>query len=230
MEPTEWVSSPNDLTRQMHVPSQIPRPGSGNGYRSADLSRNLRMSRVGVETEIKIPAVDLDAVREALARLCATAVHPQAREVNLLLDTDDGRLQGAGTVLRLRRYGRHHILTFKGPAVYHGPVKERLEHETEIENTEKMLEILDHLGLRAVARYEKDREMWLVDEISVVLDHTPMGDFVEVEGPRDRLQTAARSLGLDPSTAVRGSYLSLWREHRSRHPEHNRPVDMVFPT
>ena len=188
------------------------------------------MSSAGVETEIKIPAVDLDAVREALTRERATAVHPQAREVNLLLDTDDGRLRDAGTVLRVRRYGRRHILTFKGPAVYRGPVKERPEHEVEIEDAEKMLEIFDHLGLQIVARYEKDREMWVVDEVSVVLDHTPMGDFVEVEGPRERLRAVARSLGLDPSTAVMGSYLSLWREHRSGHPEMNLPVDMVFPT
>jgi len=188
------------------------------------------MNSSGIEAEIKIPVEDIETVREALVEAGATTVHAMAREVNLLLDTGDGRLQEAGNILRLRRYGSRNILTFKGPAVYHGSVKERPEHETEIENAERMLEILDHLGLRAVARYEKDREMWLVDEISVVLDHTPMGDFVEVEGPRDRLQTAARSLGLDPSTAVRGSYLSLWREHRSRHPEHNLPVDMVFPT
>jgi len=188
------------------------------------------MSSAGVETEIKIPAVDLDAVRKALTRERAIVVHPRAREVNLLLDTDNGRLQNAGTVLRLRRYGRHHILTFKGPAVYRGPVKERPEHEVEIEDAEMMLVIFDQLGLQVVARYEKDREMWLVDEVSVVLDHTPMGDFVEVEGPPERLQAAARSLGLDSSTAVRGTYLSLWREHRSGHPEMNLPVDMVFPT
>ncbi len=184
----------------------------------------------GIEAEIKIPVEDLDSIREALIGAHATTVHSMAREVNLLLDTDDRCLQDAGNILRLRRYGCRHILTFKGPAVYHGPVKERPEHETEIENTERMLEILDHLGLRAVTRYEKDREMWLVDEISVVLDHTPMGDFVEVEGPRERLQTAVRSLGLEPSTAVKGSYLSLWREHRSRHPDKNLPVDMVFET
>ena len=62
-----------------------------------------------------------------------------------------------------------------------------------------MLEILDHLGLQVVARYEKDREMWLVDEVSVVLDHTPMGDFVEVEGPREQpLQARGSIVGTRP--------------------------------
>ncbi len=183
-----------------------------------------------LETELKIPVEDLSFVRERLMRRTAKAVHPMVREVNLLLDTEDRRLERAGSILRLRSYGAHHILTFKGPAVYHGVIKERPEREIEIEDVEQMRDILTHVGVRQVARYEKDREMWLVDEISVVLDHTPMGDFVEVEGPRERLPTVARSLGLDPSAAVRGSYLSLWREHRSRHPEHNLPVDMVFET
>lgn len=188
------------------------------------------MNSSGIEAEIKIPVANIETVRQALVEARATKAHTMAREVNLLLDTGNGRLQQTGNILRLRRYGSLNILTFKGPAVYRGSVKERPEHETEIENMETMLEILDHLGLRAVARYEKDREMWLVDEISVVLDHTPMGDFVEVEGPREQLQTAALSLGLDPAIAVRGSYLSLWREHRSRHSEHNLPIDMVFST
>lgn len=181
-----------------------------------------------LEIELKIPVEELTFVREGLTRGSAEAVHPMAREVNLLLDTEDRRLERAGSILRLRRYGAHHILTFKGPAVYHGAIKERPEREIEIEDVERMRDILSDIGLRQVAAYEKDREMWLIDEISVVLDHTPMGDFVEVEGPRERLQGVARSLGLDPSTAVKGSYLSLWRKHRLRHPKHNIPVDMAF--
>jgi len=62
----------------------------------------------------------------------------------------------------------------------------------------------------------------------VVLDHTPMGDFVEVEGPSHTLETTARAIGLDPSTAVRGSYLSLWREYRERRIHEDLPRDMVF--
>ncbi len=78
-----------------------------------------------------------------------------------------------------------------------------------------------------MARYEKDRETWRLDDVEIVLDHTPMGDFVEVEGPAGVLEMTARSIGLDPSAAVRGSYISLWRAYRERAAE-NLPVDMVF--
>ena len=91
-----------------------------------------------------------------------------------------------------------------------------------------MVEIFERLGFSVFMKYEKDREEWLLDDISVVLDHTPMGDFVEVEGPPERLELAARLLGLDTAAAVRGSYVSLWLEYRELHPELDLPTDMVF--
>ena len=91
------------------------------------------------------------------------------------------------------------------------------------------MEILEHLGFSAAARYEKHRETWLLGGIEVVLDHTPMGDFVEIEGSRESLDSTAASLDLDPEKAVRGSYLSLWSEYRKSHRGRDLPVDMVFP-
>jgi hypothetical protein len=64
----------------------------------------------------------------------------------------------------------------------------------------------------------------------VTLDHTPMGDYVEVEGMPRELYGVARMLGLDPLTAVPGSYVSLWQQYRSARPELGLPADMVFPT
>jgi len=91
-----------------------------------------------------------------------------------------------------------------------------------------MVDIFERLGFSVCMRYEKDREEWLLEQCSVVLDHTPMGDFVEVEGPPERLERVARLLGLDAVTAVRGSYVSLWLEYRELHPELDLPANMVF--
>jgi adenylate cyclase class 2 len=91
-----------------------------------------------------------------------------------------------------------------------------------------MGEIFEQLDFSVYMRYEKDREEWLLEDVSVVLDHTPMGSFVEVEGPPERLEEVADLLGLNVATAVRGSYVSLWMEHRARHPELDLPFDMVF--
>ena len=186
------------------------------------------MNDTGVETELKIPVADLAPVRTRLATLDARLISESMREENLLLDTVDRELSGRGCVLRLRRHGARRLLTFKGPASYDGPIKVRPEHELEIEDLETMLTVFEALGYSGVVRYEKDRETWRLNDVEIVLDHTPMGDFVEVEGPPDVIGPVAGSLGLDPSDAVRGSYVSLWLEFRGRHPEMDLPPDMVF--
>jgi hypothetical protein len=66
-----------------------------------------------------------------------------------------------------------------------------------------------------------------VDGVHVALDETPIGCFVELEGDDAALRALAPRLGLDPAHAVAGTYLDLWNEWRTRHPEAG--PDMVFP-
>jgi len=181
-----------------------------------------------LESELKIPVTDLDQVRVFLQRARAIVVQTMEREINLLMDTEDKRLRTAGCVLRLRQHGDRKTLTFKGPVSYRGAIKERPEHETEVVDLDRMGEILSGLGFSVYMRYEKDREEWALEDVSVVLDRTPMGSFVEVEGPRERIPVIANLLGLKTASAVRGSYASLWLDHRERHPELDLPFDMVF--
>lgn len=181
-----------------------------------------------LESELKIPVPDFETVRESLRRERATLVQGMAREINLLLDQHDGWLRTAGSLLRLRQHGDRNLLTLKGPVSYDGAIKVRAEHETEFSDLSRMVNIFERLGFSVFMKYEKDREEWLLKEYSVVLDHTPMGDFVEVEGPLKRLEFVAHLLGLDVADAVRGSYVSLWLEYRELHPELDLPTNMVF--
>lgn len=186
------------------------------------------MSSPGVETELKIPVAEHAAVRRAIEERGGQLRHARAREVNLLLDADDGRLKAAGCVLRLRRFGSHRLVTFKGRPSYDGGVKTRVEHELQVADLDTMQLVLDALGFRVTTRYEKDREVWSLDSHTIVLDHTPMGDFVEIEGPASQLVDMARSIGLDPGTAVRGSYIELWQQYRARQGGDDLRTDMVF--
>lgn len=179
-----------------------------------------------IECELKIPVDDLDEIRRRLATAGADRLSAAEHEVNILFDTASGRLATSGQVLRLRRVGPRHVLTFKGPARYEGAVKQRREIELEVSSSERMAELLHALDYAPGIRYEKERESWRLDEVRVELDHTPMGDFVELEGPTASLEAAARRLGLDPAGAVAQSYLSLWRDHCRRHPGFG--PDMVF--
>jgi len=181
------------------------------------------------ETELKIPVPDLETVRRNLAGSTeAHLVHATEREVNTLLDTADGELAGSDRLLRLRWIGDRALLTWKGPARFEGAVKHREELEIVVADVEQLASIFERLGYLPVVRYEKDRESWQVGQVTVTLDHTPMGDFVELEGPADRLIALASDLGIDPGGAVRGSYISLWQDHRQARPELALPQDMVF--
>lgn len=181
-----------------------------------------------IECEIKIPVGELDTIRRCLAEVAAERLTPAEREINILFDTVSGDLAASGQVLRVRRVGDRRILTHKGPAVFDGSVKQRRETEVEISSSERISELLHALGFSPWMRYEKERESWLMEDVRVELDHTPMGDFVELEGPIANLEAAARRLHLDPGRAVAQSYISLWRAHRDKNPDVGR--DMIFET
>jgi len=179
-----------------------------------------------IESELKIPVVGLDSTRDRLAATGAHRLTPAELEVNILFDTASGDLCSTHQVLRVRRIGGRSILTYKGPASWDGAVKQRREIEIEVDSGETAAELLHALGYAAWMRYEKIRESWTLDGVRIDLDHTPMGDFVEVEGAPDALEATAIRLDLEPSEAVTGSYVSLWSERRLRQPNLGR--DMVF--
>ena len=189
----------------------------------------LGMADNNVESELKIPVIDLNPVRTALREIGAVLERPMERESNLVLDSADRRLAASESLLRLRRHGSVHLLTFKGPARFTGAVKQREELEIEISSLTMMEAILARLGFGVCLRYEKKREVWRHDEVSIALDHTPIGDFLEIEGDGRKLGHLAARLGLEVGDAVRASYVSLWQEHRAHHPELDLPSDMVFP-
>lgn len=181
-----------------------------------------------VESELKIPVESLEGVRERLRTVGAELLAARDHEVNTLFDHPDRRLTSSGHALRLRRSEGRWVVTLKGPVRYDSGVKEREELETEVADGEVVVAILARLGLGPARRYEKYRERWLLGEVEVALDHTPMGCFVELEGPREALAEAARAIGLEPGRSLHGSYVSLWSEHREAHPELELPEDMVF--
>lgn len=182
------------------------------------------MSHDGVERELKFADVELDALRQRLGEMEAERQGPPIFEDNWIFDVD-GSLDAVGSMLRLRVDRRGARMTFKGPAVYEGRVKVRKEVETGVEQVEAARAIFESLGYRVVRRYQKYREEWLLGSIVVSLDHTPIGDFVELEG--EGCERFAERLGLDPETSERRNYLRLYERHLSEHPD--APPDMIFP-
>ena len=163
-------------------------------------------------------------MRERLQELEAERVAPSAFEDNWLLDRD-GQMAATHSTLRLRidRHGAR--VTFKGPPEFDGETKVRTEYETRVEDGEALMAIFKSLGYRVSTRYQKHREEWQLGSVTVALDHTPVGDFVEFEG--ESAEKVARRCGFDPRDSERRTYPEIYADYHREHPDS--PPDMVFP-
>jgi adenylate cyclase class 2 len=179
-----------------------------------------------LEQEMKFPVPSLAQVRARLRDRGGHLLHAAALEDNVVLDDGGRSLAAAGRLLRVRRFGTTCLITLKGAASFSGGVKTRTELETEVADADTVLALLAGLGFAPVRRYQKRRESWSLEHVTVALDETPMGSFVELEGDGAALAGVARALGLDPHKAARGTYLDLWTAFRAGHP--GAPEDMVF--
>ena len=88
--------------------------------------------------------------------------------------------------------------------------------------------ILARLGYAPVFRYEKYRTEYERPGASglVMVDETPIGDFIEIEGEPDWIDATARELGFDDAAYLTLSYGALYAAHRKQNPA--APPDMVF--
>jgi adenylate cyclase class 2 len=163
------------------------------------------------ETEIKLRMAGPDAARQAVSRIGAMPQRPRHFEDNLLFDDASRSLSGAGNVLRLRRTEPGAaVLTYKGARSVVEGVRSREEIESEVGDADAVEAVLGALGFSPAFRYQKYREAFAWRDAEIVVDETPVGTFVEVEGPLATIHAAARALGLGPSDYITDSYVALF--------------------
>jgi len=178
-----------------------------------------------VEREIKLRFDSPDQARAAIEAAGATPLRSRRLQEDVLLDTDDERLRRRRCVLRIRTEAGKSLLTFKGP-VQPGTVKIRDEYETVVGDGEVLRRVLEELGLHVWFRYEKYREEWAAEDVTVALDETPVGTFVEIEGGEDGIHAMAQALGRSAADFILDSYRGLFVQHRAEHGYDG--VHMVF--
>lgn len=178
------------------------------------------------EVEVKLEFASADDARSALDRIGAEPVVARQFEDNRILDRTEDPLVPSGRLLRLRRFGSRAWLTVKVPVAGDFRHKVREEHETEIHDFEATRRIFRSLGFETVYRYEKYRATYRRGPLEICLDETPVGCFVELEGPADDIDGTAAELGYSESQYILASYRELHvQAARSRGRE---PGDMVF--
>jgi adenylate cyclase, class 2 len=182
----------------------------------------------------------------------------RVHEWNVIFDTPEGGLAKHGQLLRIRTEtpepkskktktasGHRTLLTFKRPLVKgtssSGSSQENLRHkvreeiEVEVADATVLAKIFEGLGMRGWFRYEKYRTTFRLPATSswargllIELDETPIGTFVELEGPPAAIDRAAQELGHTRRDYVLKNYLALYVEECRRYGRE--PRDMVFAT
>ncbi|WP_321472602.1 class IV adenylate cyclase [uncultured Paludibaculum sp.] len=180
------------------------------------------------EIEVKLAVSSAEAALQTLDRAGFAPLHERAFESNVLLDNAGGDLLHSRRLLRLREFRNETILTFKGPPEP-GRHKTRPEVETCVADRAAMLGILNGLGYASTFRYEKYRTTFQREGEPglAVLDETPIGVFLELEGPSEWIDETAVKMGFSPEQYILKSYGSLFREYCDANGWHSQ--DMVFP-
>lgn len=135
------------------------------------------------------------------------------------------------------------VLTYKRPTQEDDPetisgrgvakYKIREELELELSNAGTISKILEGLGMDGWFRYEKYRATYQLPKsarwakgLLIELDETPVGTFVELEGPIPAIDRAAAALGFSKKDYIAKSYLQLYLESEQGRGE--RPRQMLF--
>jgi adenylate cyclase class 2 len=103
-----------------------------------------------------------------------------------------------------------------------------------VADAENLTKIFEGLGMKGWFRYEKYRTTYQLPDsqkwakgLWIELDETSIGTFVELEGPPQAIDRAAKELGFSKHEYISMNYLSLYLEHcRAQGIE---PHDMMFP-
>jgi adenylate cyclase, class 2 len=168
------------------------------------------MSTSGQETEAKFYVRDLSRVRSRLHELDARLIQERILETNIRFDLPGAPLRAQGRVLRLRR-DTVVKFTYKSASTNEQGVLSREEIEFGVEDFEKAKRFLEALGYQKLVYYEKYRTTYELNDMLIMLDELPYGNFVEIEGATvEAIHAIADQLNLEWDSAIATSYNALF--------------------
>ena len=144
-----------------------------------------------------------------LLALGVTLVRERRQEDSAFYDFPSKALRAGQKALRLRTAGRRTTLTFKGPCQKARSFKVREEFETDAANRGQLKKILQALGLQPVFGYRNYRTIFRKARLTIALDETTVGTFLELEGERHEITKFAKALGFSRADFITATYAEL---------------------
>lgn len=157
------------------------------------------------EIEVKFADIDIDAIREILARAGGVCEQPMRLMRRALVEETHHRAEHS--FLRVRDEGDRVTLTFKRRA---DPMASTIDSVKELEVTvsdfDATVELLREAGWSYSTFQESRRETWRLDDVEVVIDEWPwLKPYIEIEGKDEAsVRAAAEKLSLDWDDVVLG--------------------------
>ena len=161
------------------------------------------------EIEAKFYVQHPEDLERRIEFLGAKSGEGRVYERNLRFDTPGRNLKRAGRVLRLRQDNAARI-TYKEGSSFQGGALSRREVEFSVSDFEAAQEFIEALGYEVAFSYEKYRTTYKWNNIEIMVDEMPYGNFVEIEGDSSALKSTAEKLGLDWGTSIPESYSTLF--------------------
>ena len=185
------------------------------------------MSKGTQETEIKLAVKDARSACRLLREAGFVVSRPRVFEANTVFDTPQLILRNSSSLLRIRQAGGVATMTYKGVPET-GNYKSREELELKIDNAAAMMAIVERLGFHCVFRYEKYRTEFHQPRRAGVamLDETPVGVYLELEGTPHWIDRTARRLGFQKSDYITTSYARVYLDWCAANG--CKPGDMTF--
>jgi adenylate cyclase class 2 len=170
------------------------------------------------EIEIKLECQNFADVEKRIKKLGFSLLMCRSFEKNLVFDNESGDLVRKNLLLRLRQQGNSVYLTFKKPRINIEGAEEfkvRDEIEIEIDNFREAENLLRALNYHIYFTYEKYRTTYGCGKLKVMFDETPIGNFVEIEGPPDEIIRLADALGFQKEDFLKETYYDLFSRHQT---------------
>lgn len=172
-----------------------------------------------LEIEVKFYISNISTIRDKVISLGAESMG-RIFETNICFEDSQKNLFKNRSLLRLRKDNRTR-LTFK--SLPHTKNQEKnadfkifREQEVEVSDFAVMKSILESLGFHKERVYEKWRETFILNGVTLCIDEMPFGNFLEIEGEKEDIVEAASKTGMAWENRILSNYLHMFEIIRQK--------------
>lgn len=178
-----------------------------------------------VEIEVKFFLPEVHAIRDRILAVGATFTGKHF-ESNTCFENEARSFKEQDMLLRLRKDDKNRLTVKMPPPDTDKAFKIYREMEVEVDDFDTCKAILENLGFHPHQTYEKWRETFVLGNTKLLIDTTPYGVFLEIEGLKPDISDLANRLDLKWKERILLNYLAIFEILRQ---EENLPFcDMTF--